>query len=63
MKNRQIEQRLKKALEHAAPCDIDAVLSRCDERKGTVIPMTIKKKKMGVAALIIAACFVSCYLF
>ncbi len=58
MKNRQIEQRLKKALEHAAPCDIDAVPSRCDERKGTVIPMTIKKKKMGVAALIIAACFV-----
>ena len=58
MKNKQIEQRLKQALEHAAPCDIDAIFSRCDEEKGTVIPMTIKKKKMGMAALIIAACFI-----
>ena len=43
MTNEKMEQRLAAALEKTAPDDVNGVLSRCEERKGTVIPMTTKK--------------------
>ena len=43
MTNEQMERRLAKALDKTTPDDVNGVLSRCDERKGTVIPMTTKK--------------------
>ena len=39
MTDKELEQRLEKALSAAAPDDLDGVLSRCAARKGTVIPM------------------------
>ena len=38
MTNEKMEQRLASAVEKTAPNDVNGVLSRCDERKGTVIP-------------------------
>ena len=43
MTNEKMEQRLAAALEKTAPDDMSGVLSRCEARKGTVIPMTTKK--------------------
>ena len=43
MTNKKMEQRLAAAVEKTAPNDANGVLSRCEERKGTVIPMTTKK--------------------
>ena len=43
MTNEKMEQRLASAVEKTAPNDVNGVLSRCEERKGTVIPMTTKK--------------------
>ena len=43
MTNEKMEQRLASAVEKTAPNNVNGVLSRCDERKGTVIPMTTKK--------------------
>ena len=40
MTDRNVEQALRTALEHAAPNDVESVLLRCDDRKGNVIPMT-----------------------
>ena len=37
MTDREIEQKLAQALEKTAPKDIQGVLSRCEERKGTVL--------------------------
>ena len=45
MTNEKMEQRLAAALEKTAPNDANGVLSRCEERKGTVIPMTTKKRR------------------
>ena len=39
MTDRELEQRLAKALSAAAPNDVEGVLSRCEARKGIVIPM------------------------
>ena len=44
MTNEKMEQRLASAVEKTAPNDVNGVLSRCDERKGTVIPMMTTKK-------------------
>ena len=43
MTNDLMEKRLANALEKTAPDDVDGVLSRCEERKGTVLPMKTKK--------------------
>ena len=43
MTNEKMEQRLAAAVEKTAPNDANGVLSRCEERKGTVIPMTTKE--------------------
>ena len=55
MTNDLMEKRLADALEKTAPDDVDGVLSRCKERKGTVIPMTTKKTKKAWTTLT-AAC-------
>ena len=56
MTNEKMEQRLAAALEKTAPNDVNGVLSRCEERKGTVIPMTTKKPKKRKWTSLIAAC-------
>ena len=43
MTSEKLEQRLASAVEKTAPNDVNGVLSRCEERKGTVIPMTATK--------------------
>ena len=55
MTDRELEQKLADAVSHAAPNDLEGVLSRCETRKGTVSPM--KKPNYGsVARKMIAAC-------
>ncbi len=39
MTDRELEQRLAQAISHAAPDDLDAVLSRCGEQNGSVMEM------------------------
>ena len=56
MTNEKMEQRLASALEKTAPNDVNGVLSRCDERKGTVIPMTTKKTTKKRWTTLAAAC-------
>ena len=56
MTNEKMEQRLAAALETTAPDDMSGVLSRCEERKGTVIPMTTKKTTKRKWTSLIAAC-------
>ena len=56
MTNEKMEQRLAAALEKTAPDDVSGVLSRCEERKGTVIPMTTKKTTKRRWTSLIAAC-------
>ncbi len=47
MTDRELEQKLARAVERAAPDDLSNVLSRCGDRKGSVIAMTTTKKKTG----------------
>ena len=56
MTNEKMEQRLAAAVEKTAPNDANGVLSRCEERKGTVIPMTTKKTAKRRWTSLIAAC-------
>ena len=56
MTNEQMERQLAKALAKTAPDDVNGVLSRCDERKGTVIPMTTKKTAKRRWTTLAAAC-------
>ena len=56
MTNEQMERHLASAVEKAAPDDVNGVLSRCEERKGTVIPMTTKKTTKRRWTSLIAAC-------
>ena len=56
MTNEKMEQRLAAALEKTAPDDVSGVLSRCEARKGTVIPMTTKKTTKRKWTSLIAAC-------
>lgn len=60
MTDHELERRLRTALDHAAPNDLEGVLSRCETGKGTVINMTnaveTKKKKRRWAPLAAAAC-------
>lgn len=60
MTDHELESRLRTALDHAAPNDLEGVLSRCEAGKGTVIDMTNelqpKKKRNRWAPLAIAAC-------
>lgn len=56
MTNEKMEQRLAAAVEKTAPNDVNGVLSRCEERKGTVIPMTTKKTVNRKWTTLVAAC-------
>ena len=56
MTDRQIEQQLKRAMDHAAPNDFAGVLSRCGDQKGSVTSMTPQKKKFRAAPYLAAAC-------
>ena len=56
MTNEKMEQRLASAVEKTSPNDVNGVLSRCDERKGTVIPMTTKKTTKKRWTTLAAAC-------
>ena len=56
MTNKKMEQRLAAALEKTAPDDVSGVLSRCEARKGTVIPMTTKKTVNRKWTTLVAAC-------
>ena len=56
MTNEKMEQRLAAAVEKTAPNDANGVLSRCEERKGTVIPMTTKKTANRKWTTLVAAC-------
>lgn len=56
MTDEKMEQRLAAALEKTAPDDVNGVLSRCEERKGTVINMKTKKPTKRKWTSLIAAC-------
>ena len=56
MTNDQMERRLSAALDKTAPDDVDGVLSRCTERKGTVVPMKKKNNRMKKWMQTVAAC-------
>ncbi len=58
MKKREIEQKIKTAADHAAPHQLDAILSACEAQKGTVIDMTEYKnnhKRRWIPAAVVAA--------
>ena len=56
MTNDLMERRLSAALDKTAPDDVAGVLSRCTERKGTVVPMKKKNQRMKKWMQAIAAC-------
>lgn len=56
IREQEIEQRLRTAMDHAAPDPLDRILASCTEQKGTVIPMTeFKKPRRRWAPLAVAA--------
>lgn len=56
MTNDPMERRLSAALDKTAPDDVAGVLSRCTERKGTVVPMKKKNNRMKKWMQTVAAC-------
>ena len=59
MTDRELNERLKSALDHAAPDDLDGVLARCGTGKGNVIQMkneTSKTVRTHWKRSLIAAC-------
>lgn len=55
MRDQELEQRLRTAVEHAAPDPLERILASCGTQKGTVIPMTNNKKRwapLAVAAML-----------
>ena len=55
MTEKELERKLADAVRHTAPDDLEGVLSRCEMRKGNVIPMAMKKKRPVIRNLA-AAC-------
>ena len=55
MTQQEFERRLRQAVDRTAPDDVEAVLSRCETRKGTVIPMT-KRRSGKLVRNLVAAC-------
>ena len=53
MTDRQLEEKLALAVEHAAPDQRESILSRCADRSGVVIPL---RKKRPFARMAVAAC-------
>ncbi|WP_297210896.1 PepSY domain-containing protein [uncultured Flavonifractor sp.] len=59
MNEREVEARLRTALEHAAPDDLNGVLTRCGAQSGDVIPLPKRRRPMRRAApWLVAACLV-----
>ena len=60
MNEKELERRLEQALSHAAPDDLEGILSRCESQKGNVIPMTqnntAPKGKKRWISMAVAAC-------
>ena len=56
MNEQDVLQKLNTAVTHATPNQLDGILSRCQERKGTVIPMTNNKPKKHWLRYAVAAC-------
>ena len=57
MTDRQLEEKLARAVDHAAPDQLDSILSRCQQRKGNVSIMKPgNKKKRSFATYAVAAC-------
>ena len=56
MNEQDVLQKLNTAVTHATPNQLDDILSRCTERKGTVIPMTKNKTKKHWLRYAVAAC-------
>lgn len=63
-KQEELEERIRVAMDHAAPNVLDRILSSCEEQKGNVIPMTTGKKnwKKQIVSFVSAAAAV-CILF
>ena len=56
IREQEIEQRLRTAVDHAAPDPWDRILASCQGQKGTVIPMEeVKKPRRRWAPLAVAA--------
>ena len=62
MTDRELNEKLRQAYEHAAPDVLDAVLSDCNEQKGRVVSMTTEKKKNAWLRPLIAAAACLCLL-
>ena len=45
MDERELEQRLRTAVEHAAPDPLDRILAACGPQAGTVLPFEAPKKR------------------
>ncbi len=56
MNEQDLMQKLETAVTHATPNQLDGILSRCQERKGTVIPMTNNQPKKHWLRYAVAAC-------
>lgn len=55
MTHEEIHKRIQQAATHAAPDQLDAILSACEEQKGTVISMKNNPKRRWIAPLSAAA--------
>ena len=62
MTDRELNEKLRQAYEHATPDVLDAVLSDCNEQKGRVVSMTTEKKKNAWLRPLIAAAACLCLL-
>ena len=62
MTDRELNEKLRQAYEHAVPDVLDAVLSDCNEQKGRVVSMTTEKKKKAWLRPLIAAAACLCLL-
>ena len=59
MNDRELEQKLRQALEHAAPNDIDEILSRCGPQNDKIVPITApRKRRKRIVPWLAAACLV-----
>ena len=58
MRDEQVEQRLRNAMDHAAPDVLERILASCGEQKGNVIAMKAPKKKKNMIPMIAAAAVV-----
>lgn len=48
MTHEEIHKRIQQAATHAAPDQLDAILSACEEQKGTVISMKNNQKRRWI---------------